>query len=96
MFLTAGGFIDGYRTKANAAGFGAAEGLNVHKYKVGETVRYTSNVMRRFGATGRFMIVRLLPSEGAERQYQIKSTTESHERVAKESQLDQDDQQDQS
>ena len=62
----------------------------MHKYKVGETVRYTSNVMRRFGATGRFVIVKLLPSEGAELQYRIKSATELHERVANESQLDQE------
>jgi hypothetical protein len=62
----------------------------VHKYKVGETVRYTSNVTRRFGATGRFVIIKLLPPEGAELQYRIKSATEPHERVAKESQLDQE------
>jgi hypothetical protein len=62
----------------------------VHKYNVGDTVHYSSNVMRRFGATGRFSVVKLLPSEGAEAQYRIKSATEPHERVAKESQLDQD------
>jgi hypothetical protein len=66
------------------------EGLIVHKYKVGESVHYTSNVMRRFGATGNFRIVKLLPLEGDELQYRIKSATEPHERVAKESQLDQD------
>ena len=62
----------------------------MHKFKVGETVRFTSNVMRRFGATGRFLVVKLLPSEGGELQYRIKNATEPHERVAKESQLDQD------
>jgi hypothetical protein len=62
----------------------------MHKFKVGETVRFTSNVMRRFGATGRFLVVKLLPSEGGELQYRIKNVTEPHERVAKESQLDQD------
>ena len=62
----------------------------MHKFKVGETVRFTSNVMRRFGATGRFLVIKLLPSEGGELQYRIKNVTEPHERVAKESQLDQD------
>ena len=62
----------------------------MHKFKVGETVRFTSNVMRRFGATGRFLVVRLLPPEGGELQYRIKNAAEPHERVAKESQLDQD------
>jgi hypothetical protein len=47
--------------------------------------------MRRFGATGTFHVVKLLPSEGAEMQYRIKSAIEPFERVAKESQLDQGD-----
>ena len=65
-------------------------GLGVHKYKVGQSVHYTSNVLRRFGATGNFLIVNLLPPEGDELQYRIKSAAEPHERVAKESQLDRD------
>ena len=65
-------------------------GLGVHKYKVGQSVHYTSNVLRRFGATGNFLIVKLLPPEGDELQYRIKSAAEPHERVAKESQLDRD------
>jgi hypothetical protein len=61
----------------------------MHKYKVGQSVHYTSNVLRRFGATGIFCVVRLLPTEGDELQYRIKSTAEPYERVAQESQLDQ-------
>ena len=64
------------------------EGLIVHKFRVGESVHYTSNVLRRFNAPGSFRIVKLLPSAGDELQYRIKSATEPHERVAKESQLD--------
>ena len=60
-----------------------------HKYKVGQSVHYTSNVMRRFGAAnGDFRIVKLLPPEGDDLQYRIKSAAEPHERVAKESQLE--------
>ena len=62
--------------------------MNLHKYQVGQSVHYTSNVIRRFGAVGIFRIVKLLPPEGDEQQYRIKSPTEPHERVAKESQLD--------
>ncbi len=62
--------------------------LDSHKYKVGQSVHYTSNVLRRFGAVGDFRVVKLLPPEGDELQYRIKSPTEPHERVAKESQLD--------
>ncbi len=62
--------------------------MDSHRYRVGQSVHYTSNVLRRFGATGDFQIVKLLPPEGDELQYRIKSATEPHERVAKESQLD--------
>jgi len=42
----------------------------------------------RGGASGIYEVVRLLPSEGDEQQYRIKSATEPHERVAKQSQLE--------
>jgi hypothetical protein len=46
--------------------------------------------MQRFATRGSFTVIKLLPPEGGERQYRIKSANEPHERVAKESQLDQD------
>ncbi len=61
-----------------------------HKYSIGQNVRYTSGPFGRFGASGSFKIVRLLPPEGDEQQYRIKSAAEAFERVAKESQLDRD------
>jgi hypothetical protein len=42
----------------------------------------------RGGASGVYEVVRLLPTEGDEQQYRIKSATEPHERVAKQSQLE--------
>jgi hypothetical protein len=53
-------------------------------------VRYTAGPFGRFGASGSFKIVKLVPSDGDEQQYRIKSATEAFERVAKESQLDRD------
>ncbi len=44
--------------------------------------------MGRTAASGTYKIVRLLPSDGDDYQYRIKSTGEAFERVAKESQLD--------
>ena len=41
-------------------------------------------------ANGAYQIVKLLPSDGDEHQYRIKSSGEAFERVAKESQLDRD------
>ena len=62
--------------------------LKIHKYSIGQNVRYTSGPFGRFGASGSFKVVKLLPPEGDEHQYRIKSTGEAFERVAKESQLD--------
>jgi hypothetical protein len=59
-----------------------------HKYRVGETVYYTSPTFGRAAATGSYTVVKLLPSESDDYQYRIKSTGEAFERVAKESQLD--------
>ena len=59
-----------------------------HKYRVGETVYYTSPTFGRAAAAGSYTVVKLLPSEGDDYQYRIKSSGEAFERVAKESQLD--------
>jgi hypothetical protein len=64
--------------------------LDLHKYKIGQSVRYNSNVARRFGSNASFKIVKLLPREDGHQQYRIKSASESHERVAKESDLNLD------
>ena len=61
-----------------------------HKYQIGETVYYTSPTFGRAAATGSYTVVKLLPSEGDDYQYRIKSSGEAFERVAKESQLDRD------
>ncbi|MGE3148836.1 MAG: hypothetical protein AB7K04_07195 [Pseudorhodoplanes sp.] len=64
--------------------------LKTHRYSLGQLVRYTSGPFARQAADGNFRIVKLLPSDGEEFQYRIKSTDEAFERVAKESQLDRD------
>jgi hypothetical protein len=62
--------------------------LKPHKYQLGETVYFTSPTFGRAAATGSYTVVKLLPSEGDDYQYRIKSSGEAFERVAKESQLD--------
>jgi hypothetical protein len=62
--------------------------LKGHKYLVGQTVHYTAGAFGRSGGSGSFKVVKLLPSEGEDYQYRIKSAGEPYERVAKESQLD--------
>jgi hypothetical protein len=63
-------------------------GLRAHKYRVGQTVFYTSSPISRPGASGSYEVIRLLPSDGEDYQYRIKNPGEAFERVAKESQLD--------
>ncbi len=62
--------------------------VRAHRYRVGDSVYYTSPTFGRAAATGSYTVVKLLPSEGDDYQYRIKSSGEAFERVAKESQLD--------
>ncbi len=62
--------------------------LRAHKFRVGQTVLYTSSPITRPGAGGTYKVVRLLPSDGDDYQYRIKNPGEAFERVAKESQLE--------
>ena len=59
-----------------------------HRFRVGQTVFYTSSPISRPGASGSYEVVRLLPSDGDDYQYRIKNPGEAFERVAKESQLE--------
>jgi hypothetical protein len=78
------------RSSRQSIGDGRRAVLRTHKYSIGQNVRYTAGPFSRFGASGSFKIVKLLPPEGDEQQYRIKSAGEAFERVAKESQLDRD------
>ena len=64
--------------------------LRAHKFRVGQTVLYTSSPISRPGASGTYKVVKLLPSDGDDYQYRIKNSGEAFERVAKESQLEVD------
>jgi hypothetical protein len=59
-----------------------------HRFRVGQTVLYTSSPISRPGASGSYQVVKLLPSDGDDYQYRIKNSGEAFERVAKESQLE--------
>ena len=61
--------------------------VHKHKFKVGQSVSFTSGPFGRGGTDGIYKIVQLLPSEDDDFQYRIKSAAEPHERVVKESQL---------
>ncbi len=62
--------------------------MSYHKFRVGQSVNYTSGPRGLFGARGVYKITQLLPPQGDERQYRIKSANEPHERVVKETQIE--------
>jgi hypothetical protein len=62
--------------------------VSAHKFRIGENVHLTAGVFARGGAGSVYKVTQLLPSDGDEQQYRIKSANEPHERVAKQSQLE--------
>jgi hypothetical protein len=69
------------------SGYGRARNrrrlVSGHKFKIGQLVNY----LGRDRAYGVYQVTQLLPPEGNVFQYRIKNINESHERVAKESEL---------
>ena len=57
-----------------------------HKFQIGETVTLRPAVNRNVPG-GIYNVTKLLPHNGSEFEYRIKSATEEHERVARESEL---------
>ena len=64
------------------------EDVLAHKFRVGDNVHIIAGLLGRGDAGGVYKVVRVLPTEGDEQQYRIKSANEPHERVAKQSQLE--------
>ncbi len=58
-----------------------------HKYKAGQDVYFNPPKGAVLGSSQRYRILRLLPVEGGEVRYRIKSAAEEFERVARESEL---------
>jgi hypothetical protein len=58
-----------------------------HKYNIGETVYFIASNVAIPAAGGTYEVIRLLPTDGDDCQYRIKSSIEAFERVATESQL---------
>jgi hypothetical protein len=62
--------------------------LKEHKFHIGQSVYFTSRPIGHMAANETYQVVKLLPSDGDDYQYRIKSASEAFERVAKESQLE--------
>jgi hypothetical protein len=61
--------------------------MTQHKFKVGQLVDYNPSRMAMPVSSRGYKIVRLLPSEGSDVSYRIKSSGETFERVAREQDL---------
>jgi hypothetical protein len=60
----------------------------MHKFKVGQTVRFEPNTWyHRNSVPGPYEVRKQLPERNGEFEYHVKSSNESHERVARESQI---------
>jgi hypothetical protein len=55
-----------------------------HKFKIGQRLFLSSGSSM---AAGAYVVIKLLPKDGPELEYQIRSVTEHDERVVRESQL---------
>lgn len=58
-----------------------------HKFKVGQMVDYSPNRSSLLASSRGYEILQLLPREGVDLLYRIKSPNESYQRVAKEQDL---------
>ena len=64
--------------------------MATHRFRVGERVKYVRGHFDGDVTAGLYTITRLMPADGADPQYRVKSTNEVHERTMKESQLRKD------
>ena len=62
--------------------------MSKHKFSLGQTVRFSHRGYLASSARDDYKVTRLLPVEGIECEYRIKSSEEPFERVARESQLE--------
>jgi hypothetical protein len=58
-----------------------------HKFRAGQRVTLAANFANRNAAGAGYVITKQLPERGGEFEYRVKSVSEPHERVARESEL---------
>ena len=61
--------------------------MKEHKFQIGQVVFFTSRPIGHMASNSTYRVVKLLPSDGDDYQYRIKSAREPHDRVVGESQL---------
>ncbi|AGK58615.1 hypothetical protein HYPDE_34718 [Hyphomicrobium denitrificans 1NES1] len=61
--------------------------MPISKFKVGQTVDFSPSLRGLPASPRLYKVTRVLPTEGRERLYRIKTIAEAFERVARESEL---------
>ena len=61
--------------------------MSLHKFVVGQSVRFVPDRHQASTARGQFKVTRLLPEAASVLQYRVKSQVDGHERVVREDQL---------
>jgi len=61
--------------------------MQLHSFTVGQRLEFDPGKFDGTGARGTYMVVRLLPNDGSDREYRVRNTRDGHERVVRESQL---------
>jgi hypothetical protein len=61
--------------------------MATHKFKLRQTVFLQPTIFNRDAPRGAFEVTKQLPERDGQFEYQIKSSSEPHERVARESEL---------
>ena len=58
-----------------------------HSFAVGQRLEFDPGKFDGTNARGTYTVVRLLPNDGSDREYRVRSARDGHERVVRESQL---------
>lgn len=59
----------------------------VHKFKIGQILMFSPSIFEPAIRKGHYKVVSLLPADGGDNQYRLKSEQDGHERVVREGQL---------
>ncbi len=58
-----------------------------HSFAVGDKVEFLRNRLGMMPPPGQFVITRLLPNDGMDREYRVQHVTDGHQRIVRESEL---------
>jgi hypothetical protein len=61
--------------------------MAMHRFKLGRSVFLQPTMFNRDASRGAFEVIKQLPERDGQFEYRIKSSSEPHERVTKESEL---------